>query len=172
MTSLDVTNLWRFRQTSENVIICLKINYTVNRRHWATQIDVHRERTVVPRTARALASKSARNTVETSKAASYRWLLAQTKVSPGFRNEAVIAKTSVGLLWTYGPTQASQAALVSLCQKVVDTERTPPSGPRTRSLVTFTWNQQKGRRLLHGCPPANDSFQWLAWRNDHQRRRR
>ena len=61
--------------------------------------------------------------------------------------------------------------LKSLCQESADTERTPPSGPHTRSPVTFTWNQQKGRRLLHGCPLANDSFQWLAWRNDHRRRR-
>ena len=99
------------------------------------QIDAHRERTVTPRTARALTSKSARNTAETSKAASYRWLLAQTKVSRGFRNEAVIAETSIGLLWTYGPNQASHVALVSLCQKMVDAERTPFSGPHTQFLV-------------------------------------
>ena len=41
---------------------------------------------------------------------------------PGFYDEAVIAETSVGLMWTYEPTQASHAALVTLCQKVVDTE--------------------------------------------------
>ena len=58
MTSLDVTKSWRFRQTSFLVIISLKIIYTVNRRHCLTHIDVHRERTVTPRTARALDSKS------------------------------------------------------------------------------------------------------------------
>ena len=36
------------------------------------------------------------------------------------------------------------AALVSLCQKVVDTERSPPSGPRTRSLVPFPEISRKG----------------------------
>ena len=42
--------------------------------------------------------------------------------------------------------------LKSICQESADTEKTPLSGPGTRSLVTFTWNQQKGRHLLHGCP--------------------
>ena len=62
------------------------------------QIDVNRERKGTPRTVRAVTSKSARNIAETLKAASYRWLLAQTKVSPGFRDKGVIAETSAGLM--------------------------------------------------------------------------
>ena len=42
--------------------------------------------------------------------------------------------------------------LKSLGQESVDIERTPPSGLRTHSLITFARNQQKGRHLLHGCP--------------------
>ena len=70
----------------------------------------------------------------------------RSKVSRGFRNEAVIAETSVGLLWTYGPTQASHVALVSLCHKVVDIKRTPSSGPRTQFPCVFARNQQSLRK--------------------------
>ena len=80
--------------------------------------------------------------------ASYRWLFVQTKVSHGFHDEVVIAEMSVGLLWAYRLTQASHAALVSLCQESADTKRTPASGPRAHSLVPFTCNQQKGRTWL------------------------
>ena len=74
-------------------------------------------------------------------------------VSRGFREDAVIAETSVGLLWRYGPTQASHAALVSLCQKVVDTERTPSSGPSMQFLVCLCQNQQSLRK---------DAFLWTV----------
>ena len=86
--------------------------------------------------------------------ASYRWLLTQTKASLGFRDEAVIAETSVGLLRTYGPTQASHAALMSLFQKVVDTELTPSTGPRTQFLVCLCQKSKeppKERRLVDGA---------------------
>ena len=122
-------------------------------------------------------------------------MVVRINVSHGFRDEAVIAETSVGLLWAYGPTQASHTALVSLCQKVVDTERSCLLDLARSSWCVFARNQQSHRmgavlwtahalpsnlylksaeraRLLHGFPPANDSFQWLAWRNDHRRRRR
>ena len=62
------------------------------------------------------------------------------KAYRGFRAEAVIAKTSIGLLQTYGLTQASHTALVSLCQKVVDTEKTPSTGPRMQFLVCLYQN--------------------------------
>ena len=84
------------------------------------------------------------------------------------------------VFWTvHAVPGVSSPEISRACERLLWTaqvvpEKSLPGISRYRKDAAF-WtaheNQQKGRRLLHGCPPGNDGFQWLVWRNDHRRRR-